>query len=367
MRTSARGCSNVPPVRRVVLPALLSFLLAAPGSAQEPASAAQTRALYGVQAREGAAEARREMAELRAELSRIASKTAASSADVASARARLQALNVRETALTAELGRDRNRLARLLSALQLFRRHPPPALLVSPGDAREAVRAAILIRAMTPELERRAAVFAAEAREIAALRREAAAASADLFTAESSAAEQKADIERLIAEQAEFEKRYAEEALFAGREAGSPGDLAAGFRGGEGKLARLDWPVEGGVVRKFGAAAEAGGRAQGVSIRTQKGATVRSPAQGTVEFAGPVTGWGVILILRTAGAYHLVLAGMERVVAAPGQSVAPGAPVGQMGNGGNSGAELYLEVREDGAPVDPMRWLSAPVRRTAER
>ena len=160
-------------MRRLAVSAVLMAALAAPGAAQEPASAPEFDALavYGAQKRQGAAGARREMEALRADLGRIASKTAASSADVASARSRLQALNVRETALTAELGRDRNRLSQLLSALQLFRRHPPPALLVSPDDARDAVRAAILIRAMTPELERRADAFAAEAREIAALRR----------------------------------------------------------------------------------------------------------------------------------------------------------------------------------------------------
>ena len=45
-------------------------------------------------------------------------------------RATLQALNARETQLTAQIGANRNELARLLSALQLFSRDPPPPLLV---------------------------------------------------------------------------------------------------------------------------------------------------------------------------------------------------------------------------------------------
>lgn len=360
-------------MRRLALTAALSLALAAPGAAQplgEPADAPafKARPLYGAQGREGAAEARKEMEALRAELARIAADTARSSDDVASARARLAALNVRESALLKELGRDRGRLSRLLSALQLFRRDPPPALLVSPADAKDAVRAAILIRAMTPELERRAEAFAGEARQIAALRRQAAAANADLFAAESAAAEQKADIERLIAEQAEFERRYADQAVAAGRAAGSPGEVTARFPKAEtGRMGALGWPVAGTIARRFGEAGEAGGRAQGVSIRTQKGAIVHAPAQGTVEFAGPVTGWGVILIVRTAGAYHLVLAGMDQVRANLGQSVAAGEPVGLMGKGGGSDPELYLEVRQAGAPADPMRWLAAPAGRTASR
>jgi septal ring factor EnvC (AmiA/AmiB activator) len=63
------------------------------------------------------------------------------------------------------------------------------------------------------------------------------------------------------------------------------------------------------------------------------------------------------LILRAQGAYHLVLAGLDQVSVAPGQSVAPGATVGRMASHGSDEPELYFEVREDGAPVDPERWL----------
>ncbi|MFZ0267947.1 murein hydrolase activator EnvC family protein, partial [Caulobacter sp.] len=89
----------------------------------------------------------------------------------------------------------------------------------------------------------------------------------------------------------------------------------------------------------------------------EKGHAVTSPAAGVVEYAGPLSGWGTVLILRAQGAYHLVLAGMDEVSVGPGQSVAPGATVGRMAGHGSSEPELYLEVREDGAPVNPERWL----------
>nr|QQZ50370.1 hypothetical protein JKL49_01230 [Phenylobacterium glaciei] len=107
----------------------------------------------------------------------------------ASERDKLQSLNVRETVLSAEQGRNLNRLARLLTVLEQFRRDPPPALLVSPDDAVSAVRAAILVKAITPELQRRAKLYAAEASEIARQRRLAAVASEALFTADSQLAE----------------------------------------------------------------------------------------------------------------------------------------------------------------------------------
>jgi septal ring factor EnvC (AmiA/AmiB activator) len=356
--------------RRLIFPVVLALAGVAGGSvAQEPASA-PSQAMIAVQSGSvaGRMEARRQIEALRADLKRLASRQAQSGRDVASARVRLQMLNVRETALTAELGRDRNRLARLLGALQLFRRQPPPALLVRPQDARDAVRAAILIRAMTPALEARAKVYGDEAREIAALRRQAATANADLFTAESLAAERRGDVERALAEQAAIEKRYAADALLAGRDAGSPGQLADSFPritgpdAGPGPLLK---PVDAALTRRFGAELPRGGRAEGVSYAAQSGAVVVSPAQGVVEFAGPVTGWGVILILRTGGAYHLVLGGLSEVTARPGQSVAAGAPVGKTADGGRSGTELYLELRRSGTPVDPSPWLPGGNRRTA--
>jgi septal ring factor EnvC (AmiA/AmiB activator) len=77
-----------------------------------------------------------------------------------------------------------------------------------------------------------------------------------------------------------------------------------------------------------------------------------------VRYVGPLKGWGVILILRLTGGYHLVLAGLAQASVVAGQSVAPGQPVGWMPDGRQSSAELYLEVRDQGAPVDPARWMA---------
>ncbi|MFZ5669439.1 MAG: murein hydrolase activator EnvC family protein [Pseudomonadota bacterium] len=363
--------------RRLATIAVLAFsALAARGAAQEPADAPSPRLMALYEPADGDLEARRQIAALRVELKRLASRQAQSSRDLANARARLQMLNVRETALVAELGRDRNRLARLLGALQLFRREPPPALLVRPDDARDAVRAAILIRAMTPALEKRARAYGAEAREIAALRRQAAAANAALLAAESLVADRQGDLEKLLAEQASLERRYPGEARAEGILAGSPGDLADSFPRvtgadrGPGPLLR---PIDAELVRRFGAALPGGGRAEGLAFRTRPGAVVASPAQGVVEFAGPVTGWGVILIVRTGGAYHLVLAGLGEVSVAPGQTLAAGAPIGRMaaggttGNGGAGEPELYFELRRSGTPVDPSPWLGGAGVASAQR
>ncbi|HEY9235879.1 MAG TPA: peptidoglycan DD-metalloendopeptidase family protein, partial [Phenylobacterium sp.] len=114
---------------------------------------------------------------------------------------------------------------------------------------------------------------------------------------------------------------------------------------------------EGAVTRRFGQDAGGGAEISGITYAADKGARVRAPDGGLVQYVGPVKGWGDILILRLAGGYHLVLAGLDRTDVDVGQSVAAGAPVGWMPDGKDSPSELYLEVRERGVPVDPGRWL----------
>ena len=252
---------------------------------------------------------------------------------------RLARLNVEETQLSVEQSRNMTQLARLLSVLEQLRRDPPPALLVSPRDAKDAVRAAILVKAMTPGLRLRASGYAHEANEMMRQRRLAAVESEALFTNES----ERADASPTPPLRGPVADGALEPAITA------PQSLIS--------------PTPGAIVRRFGDAQVSGGHANGLTIAAAGGARVASPGPGSVQFAGPVKGWGVILILRLAGGYHLVLAGLEQTNVSVGQSVAAGQAVGWMpdvrqSEGRKASRELYLEVRDQGSPVDPARWLT---------
>src|SRR6188768_1701767 len=101
----------------------------------------------------------------------------------------LQRLNVAETELSVDQGVNLHRLSRLLSVLEQLQRDPPPPLVVSPQDAKDAVRAVILVRALTPELSARARTYAQGAGEVMRQRRLAAVQSEALFERDSLAAE----------------------------------------------------------------------------------------------------------------------------------------------------------------------------------
>ena len=253
---------------------------------------------------------------------------------------RLARLNVEETELSAEQTRNMGQLARLLSVLEQLKQDPPPALLVSPRDAKNAVRAAILVKAMTPGLQARASGYAHEAGEMMRQRRLAAVESEALFTNESERAE------------------------------ASPPPILRGPAAPQGLRDEvitppqsLSIPSPGPVLRRFGETLASGGRTNGMTFAAAGGARVGSPGPGFVQYVGPVKGWGVIVILRLAGGYHLVLAGLDKTSVSVGQSVAAGEAVGFMpdsrqSEGGKAGRELYLEVRNQGVPVDPGRWLN---------
>lgn len=262
----------------------------------------------------------------------------AGAAAMATTTDRLARLNAAETELTVEQGVNMHRLARLLSVLEQLKRDPPPALLVSPEDARDAVRAAILVKALTPDLQARAQGYAEGASEVMRQRRLAAAQSEALFERDSLAADALP-----TPEDAALRLRGA-----------VPADAQVALT----PPARLVLPAAGTVVRRFGDPIAGGGRSNGLTVAAVKGARAVSPAAGVVQYVGPVKGWDVIIILRLAGGYHLVLAGLERTSVQVGQSVTEGQPVGWANDDRQGTSELYLEVREQGSPVDPSRWLN---------
>ena len=327
----------------------------------------EARSLARDDARAQAQQLREDIARLDAQLAELKAVAATGTQGLADKRARLADLNQREAALRAGMGANQGALASLLGALELYRRDPPPALLVSPRSAQDAVRAAILVRAIEPELNARARAFRVRADELQRVRRGITGLSEDLFTSESALADGRAEIEQSIREKTALEhslesdaadaERRAQSLSGALRSAGvSPQALARAEAGPAGPPPRLLAPTPGALIRRFGQSSPGGQTSDGLTWRTGAGALVRAPAGGVVEYSGPLKGWGGVLILNVGGGYDLVLAGLDRITAATGRPVRSGQTLGAMSQG--SGPELYLELRRQGAPVDPARWFS---------
>ncbi len=118
-------------------------------------------------------------------------------------------------------------------------------------------------------------------------------------------------------------------------------------------------PASGTIVRAYGVRSAGGPAAQGVTVRTNSGAQVVSPATGEVAYAGSFRSYGNVLILNLEGGYALVLTGLDAINVRVGETVRAGQLVGQMAVTASSAPDLYVEVRRGDQPVDPGRWLSA--------
>ena len=118
-------------------------------------------------------------------------------------------------------------------------------------------------------------------------------------------------------------------------------------------------PASGSITRPFGARDRDGPASQGAVLHTRSAAQVVSPASGQVAYSGLFRSYGEVLILNLDGGYVLVLTGMESINVRVGESVQAGQPVGEMSAADMRAPELYVEVRRQGRPIDPGRWLTS--------
>ena len=126
-----------------------------------------------------------------------------------------------------------------------------------------------------------------------------------------------------------------------------------------GARGRLKLPAQGTMVQRFAARTEEGGTSRGIVFSTRPDAQVVAPFAGQVAFAGPFRGYGQLLIIEHSEGYHSLLAGFSRIDCVVGQWLQTGEPVGVMGGRSENGARLYIELRQNGQPIDPLPWLQS--------
>jgi septal ring factor EnvC (AmiA/AmiB activator) len=125
--------------------------------------------------------------------------------------------------------------------------------------------------------------------------------------------------------------------------------------------ATMIWPVVGDITHRFGEADRSGRPSLGLTVSTSPAALVVAPFDGQVEYAGNFHSYGLILIIRHAGGYHSLLAGLGHVDVTSGQWLLAGEPVGAMpgADDKDASATFYLELRRDGRPTDPQSRLAS--------
>lgn len=130
------------------------------------------------------------------------------------------------------------------------------------------------------------------------------------------------------------------------------------------RLASLptNWPVEGWVSSGFGERTSPfTGKKEfhkGMDIVAPVGTPVLAPGGGTVTFAGETEGGGVTVILDHQGGLVTSYGHLRDANVAKGQTVSRGQCIGHVGDLGQAtGPHLHFEARQDGAPVNPARFM----------
>ncbi len=318
------------------------------------------------------------------------------------ARDNLDVLAQREQKLRALLKVQRGHLSETLAALELLERQRPPALVVQPEDAAQAVRSAILLGDIVPRLRSQAEALTKQLSDLKVIREKIETEQKALIVAADALKDDQARFDSLMNEKARAQgairaassaelQHLAELAKRAenlsalieglrGENRGEPrpkpgaiptapqsGTQLAGVWSSPGSAAKtfadargqLRMPAVGKVVAKFGVPNESGGTTKGIKIGTLPGAPIVMPFDGRVKYAGPLKTYGQVLIVQTGDDYLIILAGMTRIDAEVGQWLLAGEPVGRMAESGEDGPnELYLEFRKGREPFDPLPWLA---------
>lgn len=123
----------------------------------------------------------------------------------------------------------------------------------------------------------------------------------------------------------------------------------------------LTWPAKGPLLSRFGRAASAYGTAiqrNGIEIGTPSGTAVRAVHGGTVAYAAPFTGFGILVILDHGDNAFTVYGHLAGTALRPGATVTRGQAVGASGATPAGQPAAYFEVRIDGHPANPLQWLA---------
>ena len=118
-------------------------------------------------------------------------------------------------------------------------------------------------------------------------------------------------------------------------------------------------PVNGPISARFGAPRVTGGlNWQGIIFQAVVGTPVHAIAPGMVLYAGPLRGYGQIVIVQIAHSLLAIYGHLGATNVHVGEQVSTGLQVGSVGSGGELGNDgLYFEMRNAGHPVNPLDYI----------
>ena len=121
---------------------------------------------------------------------------------------------------------------------------------------------------------------------------------------------------------------------------------------GDGSVA-FSWPVRGNILNTFDENSN-----KGLNIAGTPGEAVKAAADGRVVYAGNgLRGYGNLIIIKHNAMYLTAYAHNRSLMVKEGDAVTKGQKIAEMGNSDSDRVMLHFEIRRQGKPVDPMKYL----------
>ena len=304
------------------------------------------------------------------------------------ARDSLRQISVLEARAQQKLSVEEEAYAELIGVLLSIDKSPIQAELLHPDGPMATARGGMLIADLLPALEEKVQSLRSDLEAARYLSELQYQVTLDLKAGLVALQETRAALGRAIADRDNLPKRFVEDpaqtaillaaadtldifadglSLIAKNEVeGSLPDITT-------RKGTLPMPVQGKVIRYFNEADAAGIKRPGIVVATSDNALVRTPTAATIRYRGSLLDYGLVSILEPQQDILYIFAGLSTVYGDIGEVLPAGSPVGLMGmseifdeknlietlneSGGLRGETIYIEVRVNKAPENPLTWF----------
>lgn len=134
--------------------------------------------------------------------------------------------------------------------------------------------------------------------------------------------------------------------------ASTPAASSGASAGASDSAIALAWPARGSLISRFDDKAN-----KGIDIGGKRGDPVVAADDGKVIHVGPLRGYGNLVIIKHNDTFLTAYGNNDKVLVTEQSTVKKGQKIAEMGSTDADRVKLHFEVRRNGKPVDPMRFL----------
>ena len=121
------------------------------------------------------------------------------------------------------------------------------------------------------------------------------------------------------------------------------------------KSVKWSWPLRGKLIQVF---ANKAGASNGIDLSSSLGQPVKAASSGIIVYSGSgIQGYGKLVVVKHNDTFLSAYAYNSRILVAEGARVNAGQVIAEVGKGPQLDPRLHFEIRKNGKPVNPLRYL----------